>query len=272
MKRIRINISNPCDEDWDKMHPVKGGRFCDLCSKKVTDFTGMTDKEIIRYLERNKGPICGRVLISQTQREINHEEEPLRWFFPVSGIAASLLLFSPSAAANIKAPVEINRPIKFIKSPSPYKTDKDSTYRIHGVVQSKNGTPIYNALIKIDGEPIAKTDFSGTFDVHLDKNSLKESIRVEFSCNEQGYVPESRQLNRKELPLFLTIQLKTDCTVKDAVIVKARKADETTMVGRMEDTEIQGAFMYDVVSEPVEQVHKPRRFLGRLFHRKGPYR
>lgn len=36
---MNYTILKPCSENWDKMKPVEGGRFCDHCSKKVFDLT-----------------------------------------------------------------------------------------------------------------------------------------------------------------------------------------------------------------------------------------
>lgn len=66
MKNYKLTIPKPCHEDWDKMTPNQKGRFCDLCSKTVMDFTGKTPEEIKTYLIENKGQrVCGRFKRSQ---------------------------------------------------------------------------------------------------------------------------------------------------------------------------------------------------------------
>jgi hypothetical protein len=44
--KYKINISEPCLEDWDKMAPNDNGRFCESCSKNVVDFRNMLPDEI----------------------------------------------------------------------------------------------------------------------------------------------------------------------------------------------------------------------------------
>jgi len=39
---MKIHIPEPCSENWDKMTPQGGGRYCLSCDKVVTDFTNMT--------------------------------------------------------------------------------------------------------------------------------------------------------------------------------------------------------------------------------------
>ncbi|MES2062264.1 MAG: carboxypeptidase-like regulatory domain-containing protein [Bacteroidota bacterium] len=54
-----INIPQPCHQSWNQMTPVEQGRHCSQCSKTVTDFTAMTNTEIINYFAHN-GNVCGR--------------------------------------------------------------------------------------------------------------------------------------------------------------------------------------------------------------------
>ena len=67
----QFSIPKPCHEDWNAMTPTEQGRFCSQCSKNVTDFTQMSDKEITIYFRQNSSSnICGRFrkdqLIEQT--------------------------------------------------------------------------------------------------------------------------------------------------------------------------------------------------------------
>lgn len=66
-----FNIPKPCNEDWGKMSPNEKGRFCNVCSKTVVDFTKMTDEESLNYFEANKGKrICGRIQRASSFKEI----------------------------------------------------------------------------------------------------------------------------------------------------------------------------------------------------------
>lgn len=58
---MAFEIIKPCSENWDKMNPVQGGRFCDHCSKKVFDLTnGQTPPSSITNF-------CGRIHTSHTR-------------------------------------------------------------------------------------------------------------------------------------------------------------------------------------------------------------
>ncbi len=67
-KNYSISISEPCHEKWEDMNPAANGRFCNSCAKNVVDFTGMTEKEIIRYFRKKRGSTCGRFEASQLQK------------------------------------------------------------------------------------------------------------------------------------------------------------------------------------------------------------
>ncbi len=65
----KIQITNPCAEDWNAMKPDDKGRFCDACSKSVIDFSGKSDAEIKAYVLERKGEnICGRFQKQQVDR------------------------------------------------------------------------------------------------------------------------------------------------------------------------------------------------------------
>ena len=59
-RSVTIKIDEPCSEDWAKMRPVPGGRHCDVCAKRVTDFSGMSSAELARFAKAN-GKLCGRI-------------------------------------------------------------------------------------------------------------------------------------------------------------------------------------------------------------------
>lgn len=64
----KIQVPNPCYEDWNAMTPNQQGRFCDNCSKSVIDFTKMKTPEIQDYFIRNKeSKVCGKFSNSQLE-------------------------------------------------------------------------------------------------------------------------------------------------------------------------------------------------------------
>ena len=89
-----INIADACHENWNTMSPADQGRFCGSCCKTVTDFSTMTDKEILQILSKAAGNSCGRFTSDQLQRPM-FEELPVRskpYKFFLSAIIPTFLL------------------------------------------------------------------------------------------------------------------------------------------------------------------------------------
>ncbi|TWI02394.1 hypothetical protein IQ05_00645 [Flavobacterium tiangeerense] len=65
-RKYKITISEPCQEDWNKMTPNDQGRFCMSCAKTVVDFTAMLPEEVQHFFIQNQSQnICGRMKKSQ---------------------------------------------------------------------------------------------------------------------------------------------------------------------------------------------------------------
>jgi len=60
-----IHIPSPCNEQWDEMTPEGNGRHCAVCSKTVTDFTNWATADILQYIQKGMGNVCGRFRKSQ---------------------------------------------------------------------------------------------------------------------------------------------------------------------------------------------------------------
>jgi hypothetical protein len=55
----KIQIPQPCRENWNAMKPNESGRFCNSCSKTVVDFSKMSDVEVQKYLQNAAKDVCG---------------------------------------------------------------------------------------------------------------------------------------------------------------------------------------------------------------------
>lgn len=57
-----IKINNPCPEKWESMNDAVKGKFCEVCSQNVVDFTESTQKEIKNFIKKTGDQkICGRI-------------------------------------------------------------------------------------------------------------------------------------------------------------------------------------------------------------------
>jgi hypothetical protein len=112
-KPIQIKIPEPCHENWANMSPTEKGRFCGSCSTIVTDYSQMTDAQIIDHLVKASGKQCGHFSASQLQRPIEHFPAANAWKFPdifrSAAFSVVAALASSVAAANHfnTTPIEI---------------------------------------------------------------------------------------------------------------------------------------------------------------------
>lgn len=66
-KAVQYTIAEPCHEKWNAMTASEQGRFCNSCQKTVVDFTRMTDRQVLDYMSKAAGSVCGRM----TDRQLN---------------------------------------------------------------------------------------------------------------------------------------------------------------------------------------------------------
>lgn len=57
-----------CNQYWDEMNPITGGRLCNKCEKKIVDFSGMSFTDIAFYMSESKEPVCGFYLPEQLEQ------------------------------------------------------------------------------------------------------------------------------------------------------------------------------------------------------------
>lgn len=170
-----VTIPNPCHENWELMTPQEQGRHCKVCNKVVTDFTTMSNEEIIRYLQSTKESICGRIEDEQLQ--------VLQPYIPLSK-QAKLFLYALAIAFFTQVPLNVVG-----------QTGQDSTQsaqsqygQIRGRVTDEKGNPLDFATVRVLQEGIvkggAKTDQDGYYMI----SNLKQGNYL-ISAILSGYSP-----------------------------------------------------------------------------------
>jgi len=169
------------------MQPVTGGRHCASCEKAVTDFSRMTDSQLLEHFRTAKSSACGRFRTEQLNRVIQAVAVPKsKWW---ARIAAGLLL-----ALGLSKNSEGQRrsdSVKTVMQPrelSPQHLEDELhkgqflATRIKGVVSDVKGNPVVNAevILYLQGqrEPLAQilTDFDGKYDMRIIEGCRAESI------------------------------------------------------------------------------------------------
>lgn len=163
-KTLKINIPDPCAENWDTMQPSGCARFCAQCSKTVVDFTATSDAELVRFFAKKPEHICGRFREDQLNRSIPFTEASTHTHFrhKLSKIAASLLL-AQASVANLQAQDKQEQQIVLKGSITDYL----------------NQAPLIGMTISIDGLHYQKySDQDGQFSFVLPASFADKKITV----------------------------------------------------------------------------------------------
>lgn len=187
---IILHIKNPCQENWQEMAPREQGRFCAACQHTVTDFSAMTDEEIIAFLRQSSGKACGRFRASQLGRPLRAVQAPARRSL-LGGWLSGLMLWSglQAGAADMPAPAQ---PASTLSprsatlpdlSPIPAPRADSLRYFIRGRVQDAYKKSLDNVSVRIlDHQLEAHTDLMGVFVLPIPDSLAGQHIFLRLHC------------------------------------------------------------------------------------------
>ncbi|MEY2830638.1 MAG: hypothetical protein RIQ33_2496 [Bacteroidota bacterium] len=230
MKPYKIELTNPCQENLNRMQSFDVGKFCNVCQTHVIDFTTMSDEEIIAFLKKNKTQ-CGSFKTSQLNRNLhstNTSQPKFHYFF---ASILSLNFLGVSALANAKSnwqtdSISLQKDTIYIK-PDSISNPTDSTKKmVTNVVPIISPFAITDILIK--GDIVTAGGFGGYphisfFDTLNYKNlfgtivfcipdsirklRLPQKIKIPFSENKSfRYSPKNKTLPDQNFSFFKEIQ------------------------------------------------------------------
>jgi hypothetical protein len=142
-------IPEPCHESWNKMSTTEKGRYCQVCTKEVVDFTSKSQPEIVNILQQSQGNTCGRFKISQLNVPVQHEvleakKSPVRkWIISTLAMIGLMGWFKESKAQ--KGKVAIRGEVAYIES---HNLQRDTTI-VHGTVSETNRNVLAGAEVSI---------------------------------------------------------------------------------------------------------------------------
>ncbi len=180
VKQFKLNIPNPCHEDWNQMTETQKGAFCKACSKEVLDFSKMTDEQLIEQLSQNfnSSGSCGRFNSNQLQRYYSpitsKKHNSTNWYMrPVAFLFGIMGLTIPFG---LKA-----QNVQNAKSAKENKTDIQSEkFEIAGIViDHESGEAIPYASISIFEDSTylsgSTSDFNGKFRIKLNREQFEQN-------------------------------------------------------------------------------------------------
>jgi len=206
---LRLNIAEPCHENWQQMTPQEQGRFCGSCQKTVVDFTMMSDQEVLNYFLRANHNVCGRFAEDQLNKAlvITEKKKRFSWAYVWNVLLATFLL----TEANAQVKPKPKKPVKTIVRKEimgdtvifPAEPDKTVIpIVVKGkVLDAETNLPLVGASITIKGtDKSVIADTLGNFRLTVD---MKDSLELEFSFVGK----ESQTLMLEELTNWQEIQV-----------------------------------------------------------------
>ncbi|SFN93740.1 CarboxypepD_reg-like domain-containing protein [Chitinophaga sp. YR627] len=199
---VTLSIPQSCHESWQDMTPDEKGKFCQHCQKSVIDFTNMSDHEIANLMNRSKGQLCGRLHVSQLNREIYTTEKHTPWM-KIAAMISALTLTAPamSAKAAAIATVQLNEKEDIIA-----KGDTTIVVSGHVVDTTADHKPLPGIEVVLKGGKIKNiTDTTGAFTLHLPTDIKREDLLLIISSI--GYQTQILPISSPELQQNIVVAL-----------------------------------------------------------------
>lgn len=228
-----LSIENPCEKIlWKSMEKSDSGKFCDLCSKNVVDFSVLSDSEIIKIIENLSRDICAKMSASQSNRLLINPSERKR--FHLSKTITALLLVG-SANGTLASELNTTKPNQIVVLDSFNSVNKitqknlivetDSLKKIiSGIIINENtDKTLEHEYISIEGTNIGvATDTLGNFTINIPDDFMADEIVLVLKAS--SWESDTRlTVYRKDLPITNLIIKKESPIVGEYIIQIKRK-------------------------------------------------
>jgi len=181
-----VSIPQPCHEGWNNMHDTMGGRFCKSCQKTVTDFSKLSNSEIIEVLA-SSDKVCGRFndgqLVSLNQHLQQQQPELVSQSTLLKIAAAVIAAFSFTTVKAQTKSKTASRQHKTVQNTrpdfEPLVNSQLTSRKFTGKVVDIDGKPLPGVSVKfLDKESGVLTDKEGNFSIESSLFSAANTILV----------------------------------------------------------------------------------------------
>ncbi len=199
MKQYTIRQTFACDNKFEEMTQVRGGRHCGDCNKTVVDFTQMSDEDIVQYLLNNTHT-CGLLKKNQVNRPIYlyNQRKKSTWPAIAAMLIAGLvtLASTPSFAGNTHPnTIKFSYPVDG-KKVEPSRNEQKITVHIYN---STTNAPISYGMVYIDGVGYFYSDANGKAEIVINYTEDKKPENYYVTVSAGGYATKSYTIKEKEL-------------------------------------------------------------------------
>ena len=177
--KFKLNIPEPCHEDWQQMSPTQKGKFCGSCQKEVIDFTKLSASEIARKTKNSK-QLCGRFTSTQLEQEyVSASQNSLSRLGIALGLGSIIAVAQPSFAQEEKPDkIEVHQ----LQGEVALTTKANDSISITGTVTDEEGTPLPGVdIIQKSTTNKSITDFDGRFKVNISEEDFNSEAYLIFS-------------------------------------------------------------------------------------------
>ena len=231
---IILKIEKPCSEEWHSMSTINEGKFCSNCSQSVTDFTHLTDTELLEQIYKSSGRICGRLRQDQLSRTIGtiQSKKQLPWYKLLTGLFL-LHGFNPLSAANrydlTEKGINMHTWFNGEKRKKEEEKTKKSNDSKSNIIQGKildavTKAPIgFVSIILRDTKTGTTGDAEGNFRFVVPDSLLKDKFYIDFYS--LGYKKMEVSIHRNNLPINIQVIIQPDEQelLGEIIIVKKKK-------------------------------------------------
>lgn len=233
VKQYKIELPNPCEQNWAGMPRINGGFYCHQCTKVVHDFSTLSDEELIRLISSRKNQgICGRFNTSQLNRNIIINTTPAQSNHRTLSVVIfgllSLRLFSQNQQISLQPQntSKLNKVVFTNNQKTPVKVLKGRIFNS----KSKKGIAASISVYVSNKDTVcvlkSMADTNGYYSLNLPVKELGYFFKIEFSNTH--YQNRQITLKREQIPNQLNVSLLEvqGAPVEVEIVAKAVKLDE----------------------------------------------
>ncbi|MDR2222122.1 MAG: carboxypeptidase-like regulatory domain-containing protein [Flavobacteriaceae bacterium] len=205
----RLEIPEPCGEEWNLMTPKEKGRHCAVCDKEVVDFSAATRQEIIDYIDSDN-EVCGRIPMHFLEEQ--SEREKTKKSFGLNGLVATVVnLLALTATVSYVAAKEVKPMVVMKKNDTPEQVGIGlvmKTDSIKGIVKSEDGKyGLNHTLVQVKGTDYCTvTDAKGQFSLKVYSHHLKDDSKLVFT--KAYYEPLEIEIKDIDKPIEVVLERK----------------------------------------------------------------
>ncbi len=215
MDKINLSGIPRCNQIWEGMQPMEGGRLCAKCNKCIVDFREKSYLEIAIIRASSPEPVCGIYTEEQLTFDITKprlkKKNPFRQAFAFSATLLSMLakISAQDSAEKVFFTEKLVLLEKQYNSHAPQEIkqtkieNKVDTIIFKGkIMDALDSTALIGASVLVKGHEMGTaTDMDGSFRLPL-SSDFNEGKPVTFLFSNTGYATQEKEYQLDTLNNF----------------------------------------------------------------------